>query len=103
MKRVCNKRRRKIMALCGRPKTFKEKVEEIIKVKHDDMTDDECINAILSAHNAELDRIAEGIEKYIDENSIYQVIFEHYEGIKWIPLQTKRINISEVFLDEQNK
>lgn len=38
---------------------FKQLIEEIIKVKHDDMTDDECIKAILAVHNAELDRIAE--------------------------------------------
>jgi len=38
------------------------------------------------------------IQKYIDENNIYQVIFGHYEaplGMRWIPLETKRINIVE--------
>jgi len=38
------------------------------------------------------------IQKYIDENNIYQVEFGHYEsplGIKWIPLKTKRINLEE--------
>ncbi|MCK9569903.1 hypothetical protein M0R72_13245 [Candidatus Pacearchaeota archaeon] len=41
---------------------FAEKVDELIKVAHDDITDDECIEAILVAHNAELERIAAGME-----------------------------------------
>ena len=39
------------------------------------------------------------IQKYIDENNIYQVDFGHYEqplGIKWIPLKTKRVILKEV-------
>ena len=38
------------------------------------------------------------IQKYIDENNIYQVEFGHYEPplmMKWIPLKTKRINLEE--------
>ena len=39
------------------------------------------------------------IQKFIDENNIYQVEFGHYElplMMKWIPLKTHRINIMEV-------
>jgi len=39
------------------------------------------------------------IQKYIDENNIYQVEFGHYEPplmMKWIPLKTNRINLEEV-------
>jgi len=38
------------------------------------------------------------IQKYIDENNVYQVEFGHYEPplmMKWIPLKTNRINILE--------
>lgn len=38
------------------------------------------------------------VQKYIDDNSIYQVEFEHYEDLyKWVPLKTKRIDLKEVF------
>jgi len=41
------------------------------------------------------------IQKYIDENNIYQVEFEHYDYSEkaygqWVPLKTKRVNIVEV-------
>ena len=39
------------------------------------------------------------IQKYINENNIYQVEFGHYEPplmMKWIPLKTNRINLEEV-------
>lgn len=39
------------------------------------------------------------IQKYIDENNIYQVEFGHYEAplyMKWIPLKTHRINLEEI-------
>ena len=37
------------------------------------------------------------MQKYIDENNIYQVEFGHYDySDKWVPLRTKRINILEV-------
>ena len=41
----------------------------------------------------------ERVQKWIDENNVYQVEFGHYEdlGTKWIPLKTRRINIKEVF------
>ncbi len=73
--------------------------------------DKDVLNALEDAamawHNAEVQQVrkafAEEIQKYIDENNIYQVIFGHYEDLyKWVPLQTKRINITEV-LDERDK
>ena len=39
------------------------------------------------------------MQKYIDENNIYQVEFGHYEPplmMKWIPLKTKRIKLEEM-------
>ena len=39
------------------------------------------------------------VQKYIDENNIYQVEFGHYEpplGMKWIPLKTYRVNLQGV-------
>ena len=36
------------------------------------------------------------IQSYIDKNNVYQVDFGHYEEplkMKWIPLQTKKVNI----------
>lgn len=49
---------------------------------------------------AELTRkeLVEWIQKYIDENNIYQVEFGHYEpplNTKWIPLKTYRVNLKE--------
>lgn len=40
------------------------------------------------------------VQKYINENNIYQVEFGHYEPplkTRWIPLKTHRINIEEDF------
>lgn len=42
--------------------TFRQRIEEIIKVKHDEMSDDECIGAIC----AEVERLAEGMPKKDD-------------------------------------
>jgi len=45
------------------------------------------------------------IQKYIDVNNIYQVEFGHYEkplGMKWIPLQTKKVHLEDVFKNEDN-
>ena len=44
------------------------------------------------------------IQRYIDENNIYQVEFGHYEPplmMKWIVLKTHRINLEEVFNDNK--
>ena len=44
------------------------------------------------------------IQKYIDENNVYQVEFGHYEpplNMKWIVLKTHRINLEEVFNDNK--
>ena len=63
----------------------------------------EILEAV-EAHDQQVRKdLIEALQKYIDANNIYQVIFKHYEDLyKWVPLQTKRINITEV-LDEQNK
>ena len=43
-------------------------------------------------------QILKEVQDYIDNNDIYRVEFGHYEpplDIKWVPLQTHRINIME--------
>ena len=45
------------------------------------------------------------IQKYIDENNIYQVEFGHYElplNAKWIPLKTHRVNLKEALKCQKN-
>jgi len=37
------------------------------------------------------------VQEYINTHDIYQVIWEHYDSSgAWVPLKTKRINITEV-------
>ena len=48
-------------------------------------------------------KVLEMVQKYIDKNNVYQVEFGHYDNSpphgygKWVPCQTHRINIKEVF------
>jgi hypothetical protein len=51
---------------------------------------------------AAVKEFAEKVQKYIDDNNVYQVVFEHYEGIKWIPIQTKKVNIKEALTAYEN-
>ena len=50
------------------------------------------------AHDQQVRKdLIEEIQKYIDANNIYQVIFGHYEDLyKWVPLQTKKINLEDI-------
>jgi len=72
-------------------RTVMSKYAEIVKIlkREEEMNEEEI----------RLDE-RQKIQKYIDENNIYQVEFEHYEPpllMKWIPLKTHRISIEEGF------
>ena len=41
-------------------------------------------------------KILHEVQQYVNTHDVYQVVFEHYdEQGRWIPLQTRRINIEE--------
>lgn len=93
-----------------------EKADQIIALLPDEKDCESCADGFISTHEKATSELftkvkearkqeRERIQRYIDENSIYRVEFEHYEpplNVKWIPLLTHKINLKEEIDDNSS-
>lgn len=79
-------------------KTGKTKISNkafITDILSERLSSNYCPLSALSTSAPQLS-ILEKVQEYIDNNNIFRVEFGHYDGIKWIPLKTIKVDIMEV-------